>query len=121
MTPLPPALAPSTESPSTLNGINVVLPIHPAGDATGVIDSKENNQVTKAKAKLRPSGTKNGRNLCMLRWLKQVDGNGQRDDFREYYDKTLTQGQREAYDKEAKQLVETNGWTKAIIERGTLH
>ncbi|KIK10618.1 hypothetical protein PISMIDRAFT_20231, partial [Pisolithus microcarpus 441] len=121
MTPLPPVLALSTKSPSTLNSINVVLPVHPACDATGVVESKENNQVTKGKAKLRPSGTKNGRNLCMLQWLKQVDGNGQRDDFREYYNKTLMQAQREAYDKEAKQLVETNSWTKAIIERGTLH
>ncbi|KIK17039.1 hypothetical protein PISMIDRAFT_15388 [Pisolithus microcarpus 441] len=121
MTPLPPVLAPSTKSPSTLNSINVVLPVHPACDATGVVESKENNQVTKGKAKLRPSGMKNGQNLCMLRWLKQVDGNGQRDDFREYYDKMLMQAQCEAYDKEAKQLVETNSWTKAIIKRGTLH
>ncbi|KAI6013379.1 hypothetical protein BKA83DRAFT_4130447 [Pisolithus microcarpus] len=104
MTPLPPILALSTKSPSTLNSINVVLPVHPACDATGIIESKENNQVTKGKAKLRPSGTKNGRNLCMLRWLKQVDGNRQRDDFHEYYDKTLMQAQHEAYDKEAKQL-----------------
>lgn len=57
----------------------------------------------------------------MLRWLKQVDANGQKDDFREYYDKILTRARREAYDKEAKQLVETNNWTKTIIERGTLH
>ncbi|KAI6004692.1 hypothetical protein EDD15DRAFT_2191490 [Pisolithus albus] len=104
MTPLPPVLAPSTESPSTLNSINVVLPVHPTCDATGVVEPKENNRVTKGKAKLRPSGTKNGRNLCMLRWLKQVDGNGQRDNFREYYDKTLTQAQREVWLVDSKSL-----------------
>ncbi|KIK21610.1 hypothetical protein PISMIDRAFT_12229 [Pisolithus microcarpus 441] len=54
-------------------------------------------------------------------WLKQVDTNGQKDDFRKYYDKTLTHAQRKAYDKEAKQLIETNSWTKAVIEQGILH
>ncbi|KAI5993976.1 hypothetical protein EDD15DRAFT_2367088 [Pisolithus albus] len=101
--------------------MSAALPAHPASVASSVDESKAGTQLTKAKAKLRPSGTKNGRNLCMLRWLKQVDANGQKDDFRNYYDKTLTHAQREAYDTEAKQLVETNNWTKAIIERGALH
>ncbi|KAI6011093.1 hypothetical protein BKA83DRAFT_4395034 [Pisolithus microcarpus] len=120
-TTLPPVLAPSTKTPSNHDSMIAALPAHPAPVASGVDESKAGTQLTKAKAKLRPSGTKNGRNLCMLRWLKQVDTNGQKDDFRKYYDKTLMHAQREAYDKEAKQLIETNSWTKAIIERGILH
>ncbi|KAI6018269.1 hypothetical protein BKA83DRAFT_4496653 [Pisolithus microcarpus] len=92
-----------------------------SSDASGGGKSSASTLPAKSKVKLQPSGTKNGWNLCMLRWLKQVDANGQKDDFREYYDKMLTQAQHEAYDKEAKQLVKTNDWTKTIIERGTLH
>ncbi|KAI5993028.1 hypothetical protein EDD15DRAFT_2367824 [Pisolithus albus] len=114
-------MAPSTKTPSNHDSMTATLPAHPASVSPGVDESKAGTQPTKAKAKLRPSGTKNGRNLCMLRWLKQVDTNRQKDDFRKYYDKTLMQDQREAYDKEAKQLVETNSWTKAVIERGILH
>ncbi|KAI6037936.1 hypothetical protein EDC04DRAFT_2604362 [Pisolithus marmoratus] len=73
------------------------------------------------KSKFRPSGTKNGRNLCIMRWLKQVNANGQKEEFRTYYDKTLTVTQREDYDNEAKQLVKDNGWVKAVIENGKLY
>jgi len=31
----------------------------------------------------------------MLRWLKQVNANGQKEDFRAYYDQVLTPTQRE--------------------------
>jgi len=57
----------------------------------------------------------------MLRWLKQVNANGQKEDFCAYYDQVLTPTQREvciicfffpsthkaiqSYNKEAKQLV----------------
>ncbi|KAI6022659.1 hypothetical protein EDC04DRAFT_2900744 [Pisolithus marmoratus] len=65
------------------------------------------------KSKFRPSGTKNG-------W-SQVNANGQKEEFRAYYDKTLTVTQREDYDNEAKQLVKDNGWVKAVIENGKLY
>ncbi|KIO06842.1 hypothetical protein M404DRAFT_24516 [Pisolithus tinctorius Marx 270] len=74
-----------------------------------------------SKKKFRPSGTKNGRNLCILRWLKRVNPNSKKEEFRFYYDKTLTATQCEEYDKEAKQLVQDNTWVKAVIENGNLH
>ncbi|KAI6040958.1 hypothetical protein EDC04DRAFT_2602012 [Pisolithus marmoratus] len=73
------------------------------------------------KSKFRPSGTKNGQNLCIMQWLKQVNANGQKEEFHAYYDKTLTVTQQEDYDNEAKQLVKDNGWVKAIIENGKLY
>ncbi|KIM54112.1 hypothetical protein SCLCIDRAFT_31361 [Scleroderma citrinum Foug A] len=60
-------------------------------------------------------------NLCMLRWLKQVNANRQKDEFRAYYNKVLIPAQREAYNKEAKELVDTNGWSKVVIETGKLY
>lgn len=120
-TPVPPVLECSIKTPPNHNITEARPSTNTPSDASGGGESSASTLPTKSKAKLRPSGTKNGRNLCMLRWLKQVDANGQKDDFREYYDKILTRARREAYDKEAKQLVETNNWTKTIIERGTLH
>ncbi|KAI6009039.1 hypothetical protein EDC04DRAFT_2906804 [Pisolithus marmoratus] len=73
------------------------------------------------KSKFRPLGTKNGQNLCIMRWLKQVNANGQKEEFCAYYDKTLTVTQQEDYDNEAKQLVKDNGWVKAVIENGKLY
>ncbi|KAI5981842.1 hypothetical protein EDD15DRAFT_2203594 [Pisolithus albus] len=71
---------------------------------------------SKARTKLRPSSNKNGR------WLKQVKPDGDKDEYRNYYDRTLHQQQREAYDKEAKELVEKNCWVvKAVIENGNLY
>ncbi|KAI5990442.1 hypothetical protein EDD15DRAFT_2196017 [Pisolithus albus] len=83
--------------------------------------STELSSETPKKTKFRPSGTKNGRNLCILRWLKQVNANGQKEEFRTYYEKTLTATQREDYDNEARQLVKDNGWVKVTIENGKLH
>lgn len=120
-TPVPPVLECLITTPPNRNIMEARPSTNTSSDASGGGKSSASTLPAKSKAKLRPSGTKNGRNLCMLRWLKQVDANGQKDDFCEYYDKMLTQAQREAYDKEAKQLVETNDWTKTIIERGTLH
>jgi len=74
----------------------------------------------------------------MLRWLKQVNANGQKEDFRAYYDKALTPAQREvcriysyrqvtneiksqAYDKEAKELVGDKAVqeTRSFVSRST--
>ncbi|KAI5988733.1 hypothetical protein EDD15DRAFT_2198823 [Pisolithus albus] len=81
---------------------------------------------TSKRTKFRPSGTKNGRNLCILWWLKQVNANGQKEEFHVYYEKTLTATQREDYNNEAKQLisdiqVKDNGWVKAVIENGKVY
>lgn len=80
----------------------------------------ETGSSSKTRTKFRPSGTKNGRNLCIIGWLKHIDKEGTKDEFRVYYNK-LTKAQREAYDEEAKDLVEKNSWVKATIEKGTLH
>ncbi|KIO03922.1 hypothetical protein M404DRAFT_26534 [Pisolithus tinctorius Marx 270] len=61
-----------------------------------------------SKKKFRPSGTKNGCNLCILQWLKCVNPNSKKEEFHFYYDKTLTTTQHKEYDKEAKQLVQDN-------------
>ncbi|KAI5991185.1 hypothetical protein EDD15DRAFT_2369104 [Pisolithus albus] len=90
----------------------------------------ETGSSSKTRTKFRPSGTKNGR------WLKHIDKEGTKDEFQVYYNK-LTKAQREAsqiyvilpsahtrlqaYDEEAKDLVEKNSWVKATIEKGTLH
>ncbi|KAG1832617.1 hypothetical protein DFJ58DRAFT_847955 [Suillus subalutaceus] len=67
----------------------------------------------KAKGKMRPSQTKNGRNLCAHRWLKQIKTNGTTDEFGVYY-MGLAENQRTAYDKEAAELVATDKWDKTV-------
>ncbi|KAI5993208.1 hypothetical protein EDD15DRAFT_2196650 [Pisolithus albus] len=121
MTLLPPILECPTETPSNNNVADTGPLMNAASNASSSNQSSASTVMSKSKTKFQPSGTKNGRNLCALRWLKQVDANGDKDDFRAYYDKTLTKTQREAYDVEAKQLVATNGWTKAAIKCGTLY
>lgn len=83
-------------------------------------DRPETGSSGKTRTKFRPSGTKNGRNLCIIRWLKHVNKEGTKDEFRMYYD-SLTKTQHEAYDEEAKDLVQKNAWVKATIENGVLH
>ncbi|OJA20738.1 hypothetical protein AZE42_12511 [Rhizopogon vesiculosus] len=59
----------------------------------------------KGKAKMRPGTTKNGQNLCALRWLKRTRPGGTTDEFSKYFDTVLTSDQHEKY-KEAKNLVQ---------------
>ncbi|KAG1819700.1 uncharacterized protein BJ212DRAFT_1342510 [Suillus subaureus] len=65
--------------------------------------------------KMRPSPTKNGRNLCALRWLKQLKVVGTTEEFCAYYG-NLTPEQRKGYDEEAAALVATDTWTKTVSE-----
>lgn len=67
----------------------------------------------KAKGKMRPSQTRNGRNLCAHRWLKQIKTNGTTDEFGVYY-MSLAENQRTAYDNEVTDLVAANKWDKTI-------
>ncbi|KAG0699212.1 hypothetical protein DFH29DRAFT_1002168 [Suillus ampliporus] len=67
----------------------------------------------KAKGKMRPSQTRNGRNLCAHRWLKQIKTNGTTDEFGVYY-MSLAENQRTAYDKEVTDLVAADKWDKTI-------
>ncbi|KAN0082865.1 hypothetical protein V8E55_008660 [Tylopilus felleus] len=77
----------------------------------------------KKAAKMRPGPARNGRNLCAWRWLKafKETSTGSTAEFKEYYE-ALSSQQKEAYDKEAKELVSSNAWTTAKdVENGNLH
>ncbi|KAG1725675.1 hypothetical protein EDB19DRAFT_1946917 [Suillus lakei] len=65
--------------------------------------------------KMRPSPTKNGRNLCALRWLKQTKSNGTTEEFNAYYS-SLTSTQRTEYDNDAANLVATDTWSKSVCD-----
>lgn len=65
----------------------------------------------KMKKKMRPGATKNARNLCALRWLKQVNTSGTTDEFRVYWD-SLTAKHHEDYRLEAECLEREGKWTK---------
>ncbi|KAG1844300.1 hypothetical protein C8R48DRAFT_736029 [Suillus tomentosus] len=90
------------------------VPIHSVAEPT---------EVPKKASKARPSSKKNGRDLCILRWLKQVKKDGTTAEFRIYWDALDTQ-QRNSYESEAVQLVSSNVWVKntvgAVVD-GTLH
>ncbi|KAG1882595.1 hypothetical protein F4604DRAFT_1986122 [Suillus subluteus] len=62
--------------------------------------------------KMRPGSTKNGRNLCALRWLKQTNKNGTTDEFKLYWT-TLSTAQHDEYQAEAERLDSTGAWKKA--------
>lgn len=77
----------------------------------------------KKVSKMRPGAAKNARNLCALRWLKQVSKNGTTEEFRVYWD-ALTATQREDYRIEAEQLEKEGLWTKpsdSTVCKGKLH
>lgn len=57
--------------------------------------------------------------ISVLWCLRRVNANGKRNEFRAYCDQALIPTWCESYNKEAKQLVETNSWSKAVIENGT--
>ncbi|KAG9312820.1 hypothetical protein JVU11DRAFT_6237 [Chiua virens] len=75
----------------------------------------------KKPAKIRSGPARNGRNLCILRWLHSFKEttNGTTAEFNEYYN-SLSKEQHEAYNKEAKNLVARNGWDKDV-NLGVLH
>ncbi|KAG2099860.1 uncharacterized protein F5147DRAFT_839328 [Suillus discolor] len=90
------------------------VPIHSVTEPT---------KVPKKASKARPSSKKNGRDLCILHWLKQVKKDGTTAEFRIYWDALDTQ-QCNSYESEAVQLVSSNVWVKntvgAVVD-GTLH
>ncbi|KAG2065758.1 hypothetical protein BDR04DRAFT_1161100 [Suillus decipiens] len=84
-----------------------------AGGATNGRGNKIN------KGKMRPSQTRNGHNLCVHRWLKQVKSNKTTEEFCVYYG-DLSADQHKEYDNEAAELIANNAWDKTVYE-GTLH
>ncbi|KAG1744283.1 hypothetical protein EDB19DRAFT_2037989 [Suillus lakei] len=90
-------------------------PYNPSLESIPVILKKEKIAKSGAKAKMRPSQTKNGRNLCALRWLKQTKLNGTTDKFNAYYN-SLTSTQRTEYDQDTANLVASNTWNKTVCD-----
>ncbi|KAG2124571.1 hypothetical protein BD769DRAFT_1467786 [Suillus cothurnatus] len=76
--------------------------------------------------RFRPAATKNGRNLCAYRWLKQLMPNGSSQEFKVYWD-SLEKTRQANYDIEASNLVAGCIWTANTVEvlakfsSGTLH
>ncbi|KAG2118339.1 hypothetical protein BD769DRAFT_1750334 [Suillus cothurnatus] len=103
--PPPPPANPSLESPP---------------DTTITVKKgKSSGTKSSTKGKMRPSQTKNGRNLCALRWLKQTKLNGTTEEFNAYYN-SLTSAQRMEYDQDAANLVASNAWNKTVCD-GEIH
>ncbi|KAG2737741.1 hypothetical protein P692DRAFT_20761013, partial [Suillus brevipes Sb2] len=73
------------------------------------------NAKSGTKGKMCPSPTKNGRNLCALRWLKQTKSNGTTEEFNAYYS-SLTSTQCTEYDNDAANLVATDTWSKSVCD-----
>ncbi|KAG1830788.1 hypothetical protein EV424DRAFT_1374497 [Suillus variegatus] len=107
-----------------------VTPVHPLetpgsidpllDDSASLIVKKEKVSKTGSKGKMRPSPTKNGRNLCAHRWLKQINTTGSTDEFCTYYN-SLSQGQRKEYDDEASKLIAEGNWDKTAIIAGKMY
>ncbi|KAG1845768.1 hypothetical protein C8R48DRAFT_678044 [Suillus tomentosus] len=88
-------------------------PTNTSSDSAKASTSKATK--TGGKAKMCPSPTRNGCNLCALRWLKQLKTNGTTEEFCTYYT-NLTPEQRKKYEDEAAKLVADNTWTKGVCE-----
>ncbi|KAG2046770.1 hypothetical protein BDR06DRAFT_1025337 [Suillus hirtellus] len=68
-----------------------------------------------ATKNFRPAATKNGRNLCAHRWLKQVAPNGYSQDFKLYWD-SLGKDRQKKYETDAKKLISDGIWTGNTVE-----
>ncbi|KAG1768398.1 hypothetical protein EDD22DRAFT_949601 [Suillus occidentalis] len=113
---IPPSLQVTPDHPLETPG-----PIDPLlDDSASLIIKKEKMSKAGAKCKMRPSPTKNGRNLCAHRWLKQMNTSGSTDKFCIYYN-SLSQGQRKEYDDEASKLIAEGNWDKTAIVAGKMY
>ncbi|KAG2746614.1 hypothetical protein P692DRAFT_201807078 [Suillus brevipes Sb2] len=77
----------------------------------------------KKGSKMRPGATKNGRNLCALRWLNKINKNGTTDEFKLYFN-GLSPAQQKQYQTEADDLISASSWNKAsdsAVVDGALH
>ncbi|KIJ59685.1 hypothetical protein HYDPIDRAFT_118174 [Hydnomerulius pinastri MD-312] len=73
----------------------------------------QNDSKKKGCKSYRPSSTKNGRNLCAFRWLKQIK-KGSSAEFKVYYD-ALTSSQHLSYKEEANRLNTDGLWTSHTV------
>ncbi|KAG1745054.1 uncharacterized protein EDB91DRAFT_1080562 [Suillus paluster] len=130
--PLEPASSPL---PSAPNGANSEANTQnraglPTTDNANASKATTGSTKISTKGKMRPSSTKNGRNLCAQRWLKTLKTNGTTEEFCAYYG-DLTPGStkdvhaliclvRQAYDDESASLVANNSWNKITYD-GTIY
>ncbi|KAG1866999.1 hypothetical protein C8R48DRAFT_772188 [Suillus tomentosus] len=119
--PLGPAPPPLPSAPNGANSESTTqnhasLPI---ADNVNVSKAATGSTKSGAKGKMRPSSTKNGRNLCAQRWLKTLKTNGTTEEFCSYYG-DLTPAQRKAYDDESASLVANKSWNKTAYD-GTIY
>ncbi|KAG0699454.1 hypothetical protein DFH29DRAFT_1001968 [Suillus ampliporus] len=116
----------ATISPATVTNIPD-LDDEPTPPASNVpIDTNISQPIEvpkKGSGKARASSKKNGRDLCLLCWLKQIRKEGSSLEFCMYWD-ALDQQQRNSYDSEAKELSSSKTWVKntvLAVVNGTLH
>ncbi|KAI9568686.1 hypothetical protein HD554DRAFT_2038685 [Boletus coccyginus] len=67
-------------------------------------DKEQELKKRKTKGRMQVPSEKSGRNLCARRWLRQVNKDGTKDDFKKYW-WMLTKEQHMAYDTEAESIV----------------
>ncbi|KAG1735429.1 hypothetical protein EDB19DRAFT_1830268 [Suillus lakei] len=116
--PTPPIL------PPTPNGADSELTTQNHAGLSTADDARTSKTTTVStksgtKGKMRPSGTKNGRNLCAQRWLKRLKTNGTTEEFCAYYG-DLMPAQRKLYDDESASLVANKSWNKTAFD-GTMY
>ncbi|KIN93105.1 hypothetical protein M404DRAFT_36394 [Pisolithus tinctorius Marx 270] len=85
---------PSDPNGSKIENEGLVIPSTTTKSAKGNV---------KVPGRMRPSPTKNGRNLCALRWLKRIQPNGTTEDFQKYYN-SLSADKVKSYVDEAYRL-----------------
>lgn len=99
---------PLAPTQSTAQPVNEIVGNPGPPQPPGIVPQK----VEAKKVKMRPGPVKNARNLCAIRWIKQVNTNGTSEQFRAYWD-GLTAEQREQYRLEAEQFQQKGQWQKA--------
>ncbi|KAI6138287.1 hypothetical protein BKA82DRAFT_4021201 [Pisolithus tinctorius] len=99
---------PSDPNGSKIENEGLVIPSTTTKSAKGNV---------KVPGRMRPSPTKNGRNLCALRWLKRIQPNGTTEDFQKYYN-SLSADKVKSYVDEA---VKSGGWDPKTICNGTVY
>ncbi|KAH0826154.1 hypothetical protein J3R83DRAFT_5572 [Lanmaoa asiatica] len=84
------------------------------------LDKDQEAKKQKTKARMRVPSEQTGRNLCARRWLKQVNKDGTKSDFEEYW-WTLTKEQHASYDTEAESISPGKEWSKPAHASGKLY
>lgn len=106
--------------PSTSAGVSTAATITSAG-LTSSTAAPTPTTSTKG-SKMRPGPKKNGRNLCALRWLKQLNTKGTTKEFDSYWC-ALSTAQKDEYQAEAERLESAGQWQKpsdALVVNGPL-